>query len=318
MKMTLAKRIDKTARRLAFAAHLAASLAFAGCITFGLLLQFLPDPPFGNTRDFSLILTGAVLIPLMWFLGKQLKQQIFPSEGQALFVPSGRIASALKAAGIGLCLAICLHVLLRLVAYQSAFDSFIAKHLPEVLLSAAGLFAVIGACHPLEKEPRGRLWIFTGVICAPLILATLFSAFFFLHATFAEKSALCRDRVSCVAELGANFTNQILPKEATNISVEHRSGFISHHTIWTCTVSEADFLAFAKENGYELAENDSEFNANPETNHERYEQHGFLQLPENTLPTSFYFYSFRYRNHGGWTILYDRTQHILYGDYSSN
>lgn len=64
-------------------------------------------------------------------------------------------------------------------------------------------------------------------------------------------------------------------------------------------------------NGYQFAENDPYHNTNPETNHEKVD--ASTLLPLERLPESYYFYNYRYRNYGGWVMLYDGRNRFCMG-----
>ena len=124
-----------------------------------------------------------------------------------------------------------------------------------------------------------------------------------------------RSRFMCDLALGTAFTDKILPRNAREVAVKHKSCVIWITATWSCHVAEKDFLEFARSNGYQFAENDPYHNTNPETNHEKVD--ASTLLPLERLPESYYFYNYRYRNYGGWVMLYDRKKQILYGHYSS-
>ncbi len=331
-----ALRLDKTARCLAFAAHLAASLTVLLPLTAGgtlalvrlcreifcdaaadqrNLIRFMFDTP--SVAWIAALFVTVALFVLMRFAFNLLRSWIFPRD--AILVPSGRVSSALKGVGFGLAAFLLLQLFVCPVFLPSAF--LLASHYGLIILAGCAVAgALVGARHPLAREPKRRAWILSALLTFLPIYAPVFVASLVLSLPHAliKKDVHYSSRVLCDLALGTRTVNKMLPKGATNISVDSRQYIIFSRMEWTCTVGEADFLAFAKENDYELAENDSGFNANPETNHERVECHTLLKLPKYNLPESYYFYNYRYRNFGGWTILYDRTNHILYGSYSSN
>ncbi len=336
MKISFTYRLDKTARVLAFVAHLAASLTVLLPLTAGgtlalvrlcreifcdttvdqrNLIRFMFDTP--SVAPIAALFFTFALFVLMRFAFNLLRSWIFPKD--ATLVPSGRVSSALKGGGIGLAAFLLLQLFVCPVFLPNAF--LLASRYGLLILAgcvAAG--ALVGARHPLAREPKRRAWILSALLTFLPIYAPVFVASLVLSSSHAliKKDMHYSSRVLCDLALGTRTINKMLPKGATNISVDSRQYIIFRGMDWTCSVSEADFLAFAKENGYELAENDSGFNANPETNHERVECYTLLELPKCKLPESYYFYNYCYRNFGGWTILYDRTKHILYGHYSSN
>ncbi len=336
MKTTLAERIDKTTRRLAFAAQFTASLTVLLLLTAGgtlalvrlcreifcdtaidqrNLIRFIFDTP--PVASIAALFFMVALFVLMRFAFKLLRSWIFPKD--ATLVPSGCASSALKGVGLGLAAFLLLQLFVCPVFLPNAF-LLASRYGLLILAGCAVAGALVGARHPLAREPKRRAWILAALLTFLPIYAPVFvaSLLFSLPHALIKKDMHYSSRVLCDLALGTRTVNKMLPKGATNISVNSRQYIIFRGMEWTCSVSEADFLAFAKENGYELAENDSGFNANPETNHERVECYTLLKLPKCKLPESYYFYNYRYRNFGGWTILYDRTQHILYGCYSSN
>ncbi len=336
MEKTPAYRIDKTARILAFAAHLTVCLTvllpFTAGGTLALvrlcceifcdaavdqrnLIRFMFDTPL--VACIAALFFLVALVVLMRFAFKLLRSWIFPKD--ATLVPSGRVSSALKGVGFGLAAFLLIQLFVCPVFLPNAF-LLASRYGLLILAGCAVAGALVGARHPLTREPKRRAWILSALLTFLPIYVPVFIASLVLSLPHAllKKNAHYSSRIICDLAFGTRTVNKMLPKGATNISVDSRQYIIFSRMEWICTVSEADFLAFAKENGYELAENDSGFNANPETNHERVECHTLLKLPECKLPESYYFYNYRYRNFGGWTILYDRTNHILYGHYSSN
>jgi len=120
--------------------------------------------------------------------------------------------------------------------------------------------------------------------------------------------------------LADSTIRQMFPSDAKDIRIEGNTGLIGlgFHFRWTCRVSEDSVRRFFRKTKREWRENDPCFNMNPETNKEKTDYSGFLFQHLKELPESYLFYSYIYRNYGGWVMLYDRKTGTLYGSYSSN
>ncbi len=197
---------------------------------------------------------------------------------------------------------------------------------PNVALSigAFGIFAVLAvatSAYLVFREKNKYLAFF----CMAAGLFVLFCAFFALAFIGAKADYVCGTSWYNSGKFIKYFvdihpTSRELPENATNIRVRGRSGFTTSYN-WTAQVSEADFLKFAAKYGYTLSDN-TYFNANPETQDQVFDAFSIIRDlggPDAPIskPDSFYFYNYRYRNHGGLTLLYDRTTQTLYGNYAN-
>ncbi len=250
-------------------------------------------------------------LPLIWFPAKKQIQLIFPKTGDK--VPSGRIAGACKGliAGLGF---------LLLIQFFCCFSAgsipvmFFKRYFFLIALAVIILCTGAGVFLPLKEEPRRRGWIPAGILC--LIPVNLFAAAVLAVVPVNFQCSGYRDSSYF---LSAETVRKTLPWNADRIKLEGESMLFCHYFNWICHVGEKDFLAFAEENGYELAENDICHNTNPET-HKADVRWLLKFMPDECkkkLPESFYIYVDTYRNNGGWVMLYDRKLNILYGHYSS-
>lgn len=114
--------------------------------------------------------------------------------------------------------------------------------------------------------------------------------------------------------LSTRDVQRCFPPEAKNCRIRGHQGFGACYC-WSCECSEPEFLRFARRNGYDIRENDTAFNTDRRMDNTDY--FGILQESGiSRKPESFYFHNERWPNCGGWTLLYDRKNHILYGEYS--
>lgn len=118
-----------------------------------------------------------------------------------------------------------------------------------VILAFIVIFAAAGACLPLKEEPCRRSWIVTGLLCLPLLY--LISS---LLIVLIPSEMHWRSRFMCDLALGTAFTDKILPRNAREVAVKHKSCVIWITATWSCHVAEKDFLEFARSNGYQFAE----------------------------------------------------------------
>ncbi len=318
MKTTLAKWIDETARRLAFAAHLAASLSVLLPLTAGGTLalvwlcretfcdttvdqrnlnRFIVDTP--SVACIAALFFMVALFVLMHFAFKLLRSWIFPKD--ATFIPSGRVSSALKGFGLGLSVLLCLQILFCLRGNLFNSHGFLW-----MTLALTGCAALVGACHPLAREPRRRLWIVTSIFYfLPLHVAASFAIKWIpIKTTY-------HSRFVCDLRHGTKWTNQILPRTAENVFVKADFWMFLGNSTWMCTVDEKDFMKFAQENGYALKTEMNSAGCLPMPRE--------LPLPDKrNPPESVYIHDGRDAGGSGFFLLYDRTDHILYGYFSSH
>lgn len=318
MKTTLAQGIDKTARVLAFAAHLAASLTVLLPLTAGgtlalvrlycelfcdaavdqrNLIRFMFDTP--SVAWIAALFVTVALFVLMRFAFNLLRSWIFPRD--AILVPSGRLSSALKGFGLGLSAVLCLQILFCPRGNLVSSHCFLWT-----TLALTGFAALVGACCPLAREPRSRLWIVTAILCfLPLHIAASFAI------SFLPMKTTCHNRFVCDLRHGTRWTNQILPRTAKTVFVKADFWISLGNSTWTCTVDEKDFVKFAQENGYALKTDLKSAGCLPMPRE--------LPLPDKTnLPESVYIHDGRDGGGGGFFLLYDRTDRILYGHFSSH
>ena len=193
---------------------------------------------------------------------------------------------------------------------------------------------IYGFCRPTayyDEPPRttqkigvGIFWTLTTIpAAAAIFLMVMLSFMMFLagikldfhHAGFVEVASSVRGESK-----EGKLLRSLIPSTATDIDLKGSigGGLLpgGQGAEFVCTVSEADFLDFAKTCGYALAENDPCCNANPRTG--KSDWTSILPLSGKTLPASYWSYANIYSNNGGIFLLYDRTAHRLYGAYSSN
>lgn len=312
----LNESIDFTARIMAFIILFTVTSAIAGGLSFLLILflsfRLMPIKAGNGLIHFfvSLGITGLIMIPFFWWEFKRLRTVLFPRREDTATVPSGRIAGMLKGIIIGASLPLAFQIIFSVLTLNAFSFSLLSLNFLCFVLTFIVISAIAGASFPLKEEPCRRSWIVTGLLCLPLLY--LMSS---ILIALCPSETHCRSRFMCDLALGTTFTDRLLPHNVQEVAVKHKSCVIWTTATWSCHAAEKDFLEFARSNGYQFAENDPYHNTNPKTDHEKV--NASTLLPLERLPESYYFYNYRYRNYGGWVMLYDRKKQILYGHYSS-
>ncbi len=319
----IAKVIDCMARCAAFAIHLLAGIGimfflwFIGIIITVFFIGHRDVVHIGTaiTTALAVLILGLTIVLMIWFW-KALKRYIYPDTGPDHSVPSGRVRGAFKGVIAGFALVIILQAAVSIITLNAYSAAVCGMGALCIFLGIVLLCTVSGICFPVQKDRPGKGWLITGVLLIlPLWL------FCNILIALAPMDGHYTGYTECKYAIGEELTRKILPPNAENISVKYDETMLMFcHFNWSCSVSEQDFLEFAKSNGYELAENDPCHNVNPETNDVEIYYVGILyQFFGDKIPESdYYFYSYVYANHGGWIMLYDRKAQVLYGHYSSH
>ena len=196
-----------------------------------------------------------------------------------------------------------------------------------VVLPALGALAGILRPGTLATPPSWtkRIAVGFGVVAtAAGVIAIggfLFAASHFMVKTFKVSHATYAEYRVAAGDLLGGIPNTMVPPTATDIRAEGALCPFADSFDSVCTVSEADFLAFAKAHGYVLAENSTTCNAYPMPTNSppvQYDWSSSLHFLERTMPASYWSYANIRPSDGGTRLLYDRTAHRLYGAYSSN
>lgn len=243
------------------------------------------------------------------YLGGKLYNLLFEKpteleEAETIFV--GRFYSGRKYFLIGMALNLVVFGLLWLLVGDFAGSTFVL-----ILMSILPLGGLAwGIYKPRERAPKSlSLFINIGIVCA-FVLQIISLFIFYLSPREINYSSNEYAPWRYYA-LERAFIKKMLPPEATAITIT--GNLISPY--WQCSVRERDFLNFAAINNYKLKENDPYYNANSETNSESVNSLSIFPYMKEP-PVSYYIYNYRYRNHGGWLLLYDRDKQILHGSYS--
>ncbi|MFA7231755.1 MAG: hypothetical protein WC071_10840 [Victivallaceae bacterium] len=206
-----------------------------------------------------------------------------------------------------------------------SFSPNIALSPGMLLLSAIFMvFASIAFCRyygkkELSEKWRKRLVSFNGVIYFGIVGEFLLGIFILLAmsmygGTFDYEY---HDNFITRCFTSVSLSSAQLPENAKQVRLHGRFGF-GTSLRWCGRVSEADFLAFAQKNNYKLSDT-MIYNANPETANFMVDVFPSVasDYPGLKKPESFYFYNFRYRNCGGFTIIYDRKTQWFYAIYGN-
>ncbi len=250
----------------------------------------------------------AVNVFFVLFLGGKLYSTLFETpveleQSEEIFV--GRFYSGRKYFLLGLATDLVIFGLLWLLLSDFAASVFVLALMS--ILPLAGL--AWGIYKPQERASKIlSLFINIGIICALFLLVVALFGFYSLPRQINYSSKTCTPWRYFALERG--FVKRMIPPQATDITI---TGYSSSPS-WQCSVDENAFLNFAALNNYKLRLNDPYYNANPETNKEPVS--ALRMLKEQ--PTSYYIYTYRYLNNGGWRLIYDRDKQILYGNYSRN
>lgn len=262
-----------------------------------------------------LILIGLMELAFLFFFGKHLYQKIVADDPQETNdnIIIGRYATAKKYCLAGIVADLFFFILGWIVLGERLNSIY-----------SVGFFTLFPLCGILlgilKPETHGSkrlgVWINLGIISGCVFFFLLFVTYLLTPKNIHYQSTVFAP--GSYYSLTKSFVRRMIPPDAKNIEITGNTGLmvLGFCVSWKCSVPEESFLKFAKCNKYILKENDPYYNANPETNHERIDTSTLLPLKK--LPDSFWYYNYRYRNNGGWVMLYDRNDQKLYGSYSSN
>ena len=262
-----------------------------------------------------LILIGIMELAFLFFFGRHLYRKIVADDPQETndIIVIGRYATTKKYCLAGIVADLFFFILGWIVLGERLNSIYSVGFLAMFPLGGILLGIMVPETH---GSKRLVVWINLGIISGCIFFFLLFVAYsstprniHYQSAGFAPESYYSLTR---------SFVRRMMPRDAKNIEITGNTGLgcWGFNVSWTCSVPEEAFLRFAKSNNYALKENDPCYNANPETNHQRIDSSTLLSLKK--LPDSFWYYSYRYRNNGGWVMLYDRNTQKLYGSYGSN
>ncbi|MFA7231191.1 MAG: hypothetical protein WC071_07955 [Victivallaceae bacterium] len=259
----------------------------------------------------------AVINLSVWYsLGKHLYRNIIslknPENQPTIYI--SRFHTAQKF----LLLSLFVDIVLFCIVWAFASEFLYFEYVWLILMAFPVGAVVWGLFRPQARDIKNfQIWLTFGIIVEIMFFLFLFFCFSITphQINYSSKNYTPANYVF----LPEGLIKRMLPERAFDIKISGRTGLglsLGASINWTCRVAEADFITFAKSNGYELKENDYYYNANPETNRQRIDSSSLLSIKK--LPESFYYYNYRYRNNGGWTFLYDRTTQTLYGHFASN
>ena len=290
-------------------------LFYTVLLNFGLLFFYAATHIFLTSwGSFAVIVI--VDLCFCYFFGKNLYRKIVsqknPENQQTVYV--GRFCTARKFLLFALLVDIVLFCILW--AFGCGFLHFKYAWLVFLILPIGAI--AWGIYKPEARDSQKfQIWLTFGIIVEVILFLFLFFCFAITPRQINYSSNYYAP--SNYTLLPQPFIKQMLPEKSSDIEISGQTGLgfsLGANINWRCRVSESDFLTFAKNNKYMLKENDPYYNANPETNHERIDSSSLFQFKK--LPESFYYYNYRYRNNGGWTLLYNRINQTLYGQFSSN
>ncbi len=305
--MMLGRLIDQLARVLAFLMILFTVPSFVMLMVIVFVGSFchpLSLTEAINSHRFLFGLRyGRIWLLACGFTFVWLKWWLFPRKDECVLVPSGRFAAASKGFVAGLILSVLILSLLGLF-WQTGFSSPIGSYTvcALTLLLSVGLM-LFGLCFPLKEELRRRRWVDLALLC--------YVVMHFIVVPLVPRTGTFSSRIACDMVAGTWLTNRALPQSATDISLRVNAWSCFGGADWRCTVSESDFLTFAQENHYTLIDSAAG---------QDFDRDALKSvLPDGQAqPADFYLYYDSRWQHRGWVLLYDRTRHVLYGNYSSN
>ncbi len=250
----------------------------------------------------------------LYFLARHLFREIVlasPDKRKECIEQPSRTVTALRYLALTILGAMLLLVGLKLIG---RFDLFYAGW-PLLLFPAAATAAVIlGVLRPKKRGSNlsvsllacGLLLEIPGVLVVLPFLTMMPTRFEYRTSEL---------RPGRYFALSAEHIQRSFPPEAKKCRIRGDRGF-STTFYWSCECSETEFLRFARRNSYEIRKHDipAHGGRHPENiiPFEILRKSGLDRKPE-----SFYFHNERWANGGGWTLLYDRKTHILYGNYAN-
>ena len=305
------KQVDrkKVLQWVTFSLNLIVYFGILNLIFFGgfrLITQGYPNP---------WIAWGVIIVQegvLLYFLGCHLYREIMLTSPERRGERAGEISrtvTALRYAGLTILGGMLFLVFLKIVG---CFDIIYAGWpllLFPVGVTAAVLFGIF------RPKKRGADWK-VSLLCWSLLLGLPFSLVLLGSLTMIPERFEYRTselRPWRYFSISSKMIRQSFPPEAKNCIIRGNNGF-GFGYFWSCECPEEAFLRFASKNGYVLQTEDS-------TDAEGRRLKDFLsfdmfrEIGLERTPASFYYYNNRWPNGGGWTLVYDRSRHILYGNY---
>ena len=214
-------------------------------------------------------------------------------------VQKSRLQTALTLIGI----AQILFALLSVGIYHCRFNSFIRINIELSLLALLLISIVLTVIFlPFKKHVKGTEFASSGLI-AGIIINLIAGALTPVIYDFYG------DKLPKYYELSTTAQQRFFPEGAYNFEIRGHLMTFSDFIEWSCNVSEKDFEAFRKKNGYNFVQNRTDVNENSEVGPQNYLDFGW-QKP-------YYFYNNRYSNGGGLTLRYSVPEQKLYGQYST-
>ncbi len=256
------------------------------------------------------IVQEALLFYLLW---RYLYREIMltsPEKRKERSEQISRTVTAFRYAGLTILAGMLFLVFLKIVG---CFDVIYAGW--PLLFFPAGVVAAVlyGIFRPKKRGSDGAVsllrWSFLLGIPAAIFLLEVMAA---IPGRFEYRTSELRPWRYFV--LPSKMIQQSFPPEAKKCHIRGTYGFGLGY-FWSCECPEEAFLRFARKNGYELHKNEP----SSDTGMDRFYGAYFGLLHESGLerePDSYYYCNNRWPNGGGWTLLYDRNSHILYGNYA--
>ena len=242
-------------------------------------------------------------------------RKIFPketAESVSAPPPSGRYDSARK----GLLFGISADLLIMAAAGAVSIDMALSSEFLMVLAlpPLAGLF--LGCLHPWGRHAgKAGPYINSACLIGVFFLLAAYMAFDLVPREFHYETKFVEpDEYTA---LSGGMIRRMFPMGAEDVRIRGRLHVLGNRFQWSCRTSEDAVRAFFANTNREWRENDPCFNMNPAAGEERADRSGGVQPDGEKMPESFLFYSFIYRNGGGWIMLYDRGSGILRGSFSS-
>lgn len=255
---------------------------------------------------------GMILVQegvLLYFLGRYLYREIMLTSPERRRERAGEISrmiTALRYAGLTILAGMLFLVFFKIVGcFDIIYAGWPLLFFP-VGVTAAVLFGI------LRPKKRGSDWkvsllcwsLLLGIPAAILLLGVLGT----IPGRFEYRTSELRPWR--YFSISSKMIRKSFPPEAKNCIIRGNNGF-GFGYFWWCECPEEAFLRFARKNGYAIQSEDSA-DAEGRRLKDFLSLDFFREIGLERTPASFYYYSNRWPNGGGWTLVYDRSRHTLY------
>lgn len=199
-----------------------------------------------------------------------------------------------------------LYLAFHLIAFRYAMLNYCcgmrSAHPVMFLLALGAIMAVI--FRPFSGHVKGLGLGIVGLLCMVLISACVFTV---IGSNFAWRGK----HLPAAYVMPVEQQRRFFPENASDFEIEGGSGFLTFYANWSCKVSEKDFEAFRRKNGYRFVLDRTDVNEDPAVGPQAWHDDKDWERP-------YYFHNNRHANGGGLTLRYSVSERKLYGRYSNH